>query len=263
MEYETEDRLRLRRIFDEDAERYDRARPAYPEALFDDLAGLAALAAGAEVLEIGCGTGQATRPLAERGYRVRALEHGAALAAVARRRLSRFPAVEVVTVAFEDWVPVPHELVLAANVFHWLDPATRAAAVARALRPGGHLATIQLHHVLGGTVAFFDEVQALYERWDPSTPPGLRLEPASSIPSDDAELRRAGFATATFRRYAWDEPYTTEQYLDLLLTYSGHRALPPVARDGLLGDIAHLVDTRYSGAIVKRYLAELRLARHG
>jgi SAM-dependent methyltransferase len=262
MEYETEARLRLRRIFDEDADRYDRARPHYPVALFDDLATLADLTAASEVLEIGCGTGQATRPLAERGYRVLALEQGAALAAVARRRLSRFPGVEVVTVAFEDWAPVPHDLVLVANAFHWLDPLTRAAAVARTLRPGGHVATIHLHHVLGGTVSFFHEIQGFYERWDPSTPPGLRLEPAQSIPSDDAELRRAGFEPATFRRYAWDEPYTTEQYLDLLLTYSGHRAMPPMARDGLLGDIARLIDTRYSGAIVKRYLAELRLARH-
>jgi SAM-dependent methyltransferase len=262
MEYSTEDRLRLRQTFDEDAERYDRARPAYPPVLFDDLASLTGLGAGAEVLEIGCGTGQATRPLAERGYRVLALEQGAALAAVARYRLSRFAAVEVATVDFEDWEPVPHDLVLVANAFHWLDPATRALAVARALRPGGHLATIQLHHVAGGTAAFFAEMQASYERWDPTTPPGLRLQPAAEIPSDDAELRRAGFAPATYRRYEWDVHYTTAQYLDLLLTYSGHRALPPVARHGLLTDIASLIDTRYAGAVVKRYLAELRLARY-
>jgi SAM-dependent methyltransferase len=42
------------------------------------------------------------------------------LAAVARRNLARFPAIKVVTAAFEDW-PLPSEpfdLVLAATVFH-------------------------------------------------------------------------------------------------------------------------------------------------
>src|SRR3954463_11880016 len=94
---------RLRTTFDADAARYDRARPGYPSALFDDLAALAGLGPGSRVLEIGCGTGQATVPLAERGYQVVAIELGAELAVVARRNLTRFPAVEVVTGAFEAW----------------------------------------------------------------------------------------------------------------------------------------------------------------
>src|SRR6187549_3838365 len=83
---------RLRVTFDEDAERYDRARPGYPTAVFDDLLALAGLGPGARVLEIGCGTGQATVPLAERGCEVVAVELGAQMAAVARSNLARFPA---------------------------------------------------------------------------------------------------------------------------------------------------------------------------
>ena len=111
------DRERLRSTFDQAAELYDRARPRYPAALFDDLAELAGIGPGSKVLEIGPGTGQATVALAERGCRVVAVELGAALAAVARRNLARFPAVEVVTAPFEDW-PLPKEpfdLVLAAT----------------------------------------------------------------------------------------------------------------------------------------------------
>jgi SAM-dependent methyltransferase len=58
----------LRETFDEDAERYERARPGYPAELLDDLAALTGLRAGDRVLEIGPGTGQATVPLARRGY---------------------------------------------------------------------------------------------------------------------------------------------------------------------------------------------------
>ncbi|HET8788172.1 MAG TPA: rRNA adenine N-6-methyltransferase family protein, partial [Actinomycetes bacterium] len=75
----TQDRERLRSTFDQVADLYDRVRPGYPAALFDDLAELAGVGPGARVLEIGPGTGQATVPLAERGCRVVAVELGAGL----------------------------------------------------------------------------------------------------------------------------------------------------------------------------------------
>jgi protein-L-isoaspartate O-methyltransferase len=78
------DRERRRSTFDEAAELYDRARPGYPAALFDDLVELAGIGPGSRVLEIGPGTGQATVPLAERGCRIVAVELGPQLAAVAR-----------------------------------------------------------------------------------------------------------------------------------------------------------------------------------
>jgi ubiquinone/menaquinone biosynthesis C-methylase UbiE len=51
------DRERLRRTFDDTAERYHRARPDYPGRLIDDLVRLAGLHPGSHLLEIGCGTG--------------------------------------------------------------------------------------------------------------------------------------------------------------------------------------------------------------
>jgi SAM-dependent methyltransferase len=260
-------RVRRRSTFDEAAELYHRARPTYPAALFDDLAELAGIGPGSRVLEIGPGTGQATVPLAERGCRVVAVELGPQLAAVARRNLARFPAVEVVTAAFEDW-PLPRErfdLVLSATAFHWIDPAVRVGKAADALRPGGWLATIATHHVAGGDEDFFVQAQACYERWDPETPPGgARLPPATDVHGSGEELDRSRrFGPVEFRRYEWELSYTTSAYLDLLLTYSGHRALDAPARTGLLDCIAHLIDTAHGGRITKRYLTELRIAQVG
>jgi SAM-dependent methyltransferase len=252
---------RLCVTFDEDAERYDRARPSYPPAVFDDLAELAGIGPGCRVLEIGCGTGQATVPLAERGCEIVAIELGAELAAVARRNLACFPSVQVVTAAFERWPlpPEPFDVVLSATAFHWIDPAVRVAKSADALRAGGTLAT---YHVAGGTEPVFADVQDCYERWDPATPPGLRLQPAEAIPLDAEEIERSGrFEPPQFRRHVADLPYTTTSYVDVLLTYSGHRALDPTAQRGLLDCISGLIDGRYGGRIVKRYLSELRVAR--
>lgn len=57
-----------------------------------------------------------------------------------------------------------------------------------------------------------------------------------------------------------DQSYICADYLDLLMTYSGHRAMPEPARAGLLGCISELIDNRYGGRITKHYLTQLRLA---
>jgi SAM-dependent methyltransferase len=259
--------LTTRAIFDEDPELYDRARPGYPDAVFDDLASLAGLVPGSRVLELGPGTGQATVALARRGYAVVAVELGAGLAAFAARRLAAFDAVEIVNVAFEDWAlpAAPFDAVVAATSFHWLDPSVRVVKAAEALRPGGALAVIATHHVAGGTAQFFVDVQRCYEAWMPGTPQGLRLPDAAAVPERDrAELEAGGrFVAVRTRRYERDLSYTAREYLDVLRTYSNHRALAPDARDRLLACIGELIDTRFGGRIAKRYLTELTVATTG
>ncbi|EFE76593.1 conserved hypothetical protein [Streptomyces filamentosus NRRL 15998] len=255
-------RVLLSRTFDDDADLYDRARPRYPAELYDDLADLAGAVPGSRVLEIGCGTGQATVPLAGRGCRITAVEAGPRMAATARRNLAESPAAEVVTAEFESW-PLPAEpfdVVLAATAFHWIDPAVRVPRAADALRPGGALAVVRSQHVMGGTEEFFVEVQRCYERFDPATPPGLRPPAAGEVDNSDhaEEVARSGrFGRTVFRRYERDLTYTTAEYLDVLRTYSGHRALPEAARSGLLACVAGLIDGRHGGRVTKRYLIEL------
>ncbi len=91
-----------RATFDRAAWLYDKVRPHYPDALFQTLIDKTRLANEARLLEIGPGTGQATRPLARRGYTIVAVELGKELAEVARQNLSSYSNVEVVTGAFED-----------------------------------------------------------------------------------------------------------------------------------------------------------------
>ena len=107
----------------------------------------------------------------------------------------------------------------------------------------------------------FNQVQGCYERWDPSTPRGLRLPPANDIPRDSDEFDRSGrFGPVSFRRYEWEQTYTADTYRNLLLTYSGHRALPNQSRHALLDCITQLIETRYGSKITKRYLNQLRFA---
>jgi SAM-dependent methyltransferase len=255
----------LRRIFDEDASLYDRMRPRYPDDLVDDLVQLTGITRDSRVLEIGVGTGQLTAALAERGCEMVGLEIGPRLAERARVILQRFPRVEIATVAFEEWRPpaTPFDVVVAATAFHWLDPAVRIRNSAAALRPGGALAIVSTHHVAGGSSDFFVDVQECYERWDPATEPGLRLPAADEIPHETEELEASPlFEVIAERRYERALRYTTTEYRDLLLTYSGHRALDKAARTALLDCIATLIDARHGGRVTKAYLHQLIVARH-
>ena len=133
--------IRHRESFDEVAELYDQARPGYPKQLVDDLVKLSGLYKGHRVLEIGSGTGQLTVPLAEHGAILVAVELGANLAYIVRRKLGRFKQAEVVVADFEEWTPpaVSFDLVVAATAFHWLDPTTRVRKCANAWRPSARL----------------------------------------------------------------------------------------------------------------------------
>ncbi|GAA4829219.1 class I SAM-dependent methyltransferase [Actinomycetospora corticicola] len=258
-----DDRSVRRTTFDEDALLYDRARPTYPEDLFDAI-DRRLPADRPRTLEIGCGTGQATVSLAQRGHRVLAVELGAALAEVARRNLARFPQVEVVTADVERWEleEADFDLVVCATAFHWLDPATRFARVARLLRHGGLLALVQTIHVAGSSAAFFTEVQQCYARWDPATPPDLRipalgdLPPASAYGLEDAEE----FDAAETRRFGVDLSYDAARYLDLLATFSNHRSLPTAQREGLFACLRRRIAREPGGTVVRSVAFELSTA---
>jgi len=121
------------------------------------------------------------------------------------------------------------------------------------------LATVATDHIAGGTVGFFRDVQMCYRRYEPNVPPHFTLLPAAAIPFD--RLVGGRYGVPVFRRHEWSVDYLTSEYLDLLRTFSGTLALPPLTRNGLLREIGALIDGRYGGRITKRSMAELRVAR--
>jgi SAM-dependent methyltransferase len=258
------ERHRLRTTFEEVPELYERARPRYAPELFDDLVAYAGLEPGSRVLEIGCGTGQATLPLAQRGLAVVCVELGTGLAAVARRKLAAFPRVEVVHALFEEWEAEEEsfDTVVAFTAFHWIDPEKKYAKPARLLRPGGALAVAETHHVqVEGGDPFWAEVQADYDAVVPSednTPPP-RPEEVGDL---RAELEETGlFGDVEVRRYLADVTYSAEEYIGVLGTYSPNRAMEAAKREGLFELIRRRVEAQPGGTVRKTYLFTLNLAR--
>ena len=252
---------RLRTTFEEVPELYDRARPTYPQQLFDDLVALARLPQGARIVEVGCGTGKATIPLAERGYRITGVELGEQLAAVARRNLAAFSAVEVVNAGFETWQPSETEFdaVVSFAAFHRIDPELRYEKSASLLRRGGALAVVDTEHVLPEDGdEFFADVQEDYialTETDDSRPPR-----PDDVPDRATEIEASGlFASGAVRRYVWDVTYTADEYIAVLDTYSGHRALDPATREQLYDRIRRRIESRPQRAVRKTYLATINI----
>lgn len=257
---------RLRTTFEEVPELYDRARPTYPSHLFDDLTALARLPEGAHIVEIGCGTGQATLPLAERGYRITCVELGAQLAALARRKLSGFP-VEVVNAAFESWEPSHSgfDAVVAFTAFHWVDPELRYEKSASLLREDGALAVVGTQHVLPEAGdRFFVEVQEDYEAVLPDDEKTKAGPPGSPDAVGDFgdEIEGSGrFRNLAARRYLWDVTYSADEYIAVLDTYSGHRALDEARRKELYARIRRRIEARPEGTVRKTHLATMNVAQ--
>jgi SAM-dependent methyltransferase len=222
----------LRATFDEGAEGYDDARPVAPREVFDELVGLAGLEPGARVLEIGCGTGQATLPLAERGFSILGVELGANLAEIARGKLAAYPEVEIVTSSFEYWDAEGQlfDAVVSFNAFHWLDPDVKFAKTASVLRPGGSLG------VFGSGFVVHDEADPtwleLFE--DEAVTVGFEPRHLDDVRDQSDVFTEGGhFSTVTRKTYLRDLTYGADDYVALVGTMSAHRALEDDVREEL------------------------------
>lgn len=240
-------RREQRLVFGEVAELYDRHRPAYPDAVIDDLVKLAGLGAGSLVLEIGAGTGKATSMFAARGMRVVAVEPSAEMAALARRAVGD---VQIEESDFEQWDPAGREfsLVFAAQAWHWIEPEMGFVKAASVLRPGGVLAAFwnrpmwaraPLREVL--IDAYRQAAPEVLEETDP-------MHPANSPSGDEAEWRAGvaaadGLEAAEVREYAWSATYTGRGYASLLQTHSTVRVMEPDRRRALVESVVSAVES--------------------
>lgn len=247
--------------FDEVAELYDRARPGYPDDLFDELA--AVLPRSPVVIEVGPGTGQATKGLVARGAKVTAVELGANLAAVLARNV---PTVDVIVGPFEtvDLAPGAFDAVVAASSYHWVPPEARMTKPADLLRPGGYLALIAINQVASpADRGFFDEVHHVFSRHGlPGTHDPVPTH-EDLVPSFvDEIVGSPEFEEPLVHRYRWDQRYTARGYTELKRTDSNSRAMAdPEARDAMLTEVEALIDASYDGWIVRPITASLVLAR--
>jgi SAM-dependent methyltransferase len=232
-----------RLVFGEVAEAYARERPAYPDALLDDVAAL-----GRRALEVGAGTGKATAGLLARGLAVTALEPSPGMAAVGRRLN---PGAAWVEAGLEDFASDERfDVVYAAQSWHWVDPERGFARAHALLRDGGWLA------LFWNRGAERIDVDAIYARLAPE----LRGGGGGRGIDHAARIRASGrFGDVEERAYPWSEERSADSYIRLLGTHSHHRMLPDDRRAALLAAIREAIgDSVRIDYVTRLYLARAR-----
>jgi SAM-dependent methyltransferase len=253
-----------RRLFGTDPAAYDRARPGHAERVYEVLVGRCGLAPGTAVLEIGPGTGQATRRLLELGADpLVALEPDPALAEHLRGSLGK--QVDLRVTALEDAAlsAGAFDLAAAASSFHWVDEAVGLAKLFRALRPGGWIA---LWWTLFGEAdepdAFIDATSPLLEGLVPSPSSGTAGTPhALETEARLGSLRSVGFEDLSHQVTRWTASWDAEGVRALYGTFSPIARLDVTRKTGILDAVARIAERDFGGRVTRRLTTSLYTAR--
>ncbi|MFC4112026.1 class I SAM-dependent methyltransferase [Nonomuraea zeae] len=238
--------------FGHDAERYDRARPRYPQAMVDRIV---AASPGPDTLDVGCGTGIEARQFREAGCKILGVEPDARMAEFARRS-----GIEVEVATFEAWDPAGRDFdaVIAGTAWHWVNPVEGATKTAQVLRPGGRWAAFwnvfQLPADLQETFA------AVTRRVIPDSP--FKFQPPAESGADmyqpllakaaDGIREAGGFGDTELWQFDWEQLCTRDALLDLVPTQGAFTRLPPDALAEVLASVGAAVD-EMGGSFTMRY----------
>jgi SAM-dependent methyltransferase len=241
---------------------YERFRPGYPDELADRVLAYARIPIRA-ALEIGAGTGKATRVFARRGIAVTATDPDPAMLAELRKHVPA--SVSVMEAAYED-LPLDrsYDLLFAGASLHWTDPVGRWSRAAALINHRGVLASF------GGQMNLADEevrdaVRAamspdLEDDGIPSpdgTPEGSPMQwPGTELARSEAfwDVRQS-----TIRRRT---TMSASDYLGHLSTISAYLTLPGSARERVFARIQAVLPERVSlAADITLHLARRAEAR--
>ena len=233
---------RMAESFGVDPERYDRARPRYPDRLVERIL---AASPGLDVLDVGCGTGIAARQFRAGGARVLGVEPDARMADFARRT-----GVEVEVSTFEAWDRAGRtfDAVVAGQAWHWVDPVAGAARAAEALQPGGRLAAFW--HVFDPPYDVAQAVSAVFTKLVPdspvnfqSAPPPDRIAAGFTAKAADGMREAGGFGDPERWQHDWERSYTRDEWLDQLASSGALTQLPPDTLAAVLEGVGTALDS--------------------
>jgi SAM-dependent methyltransferase len=237
--------------FGDNAELYDRVRPQYPAELVDALL----KDQPTTVLDVGCGTGIASRLFFDRGCDVVGLEPDERMAAVARRY-----GIPVEAGNFETWDRGSRQfdLLIAAQSWHWVDPDAGAIKAADVLRPGGRIGLFWNQAFPGEAIS--EGLRRTYAECEPElgNTSVLLGERDVSLYAAIAEAARSTqrWDDVVIEDFGHDAVYSTDAWLELTATHSDHHTLPPERLHALLSIMRKEID-RGGGHVPVHYVSTL------
>lgn len=248
--------------FNTRAKLYDKTRPGYVPELYRDLFAYKPLDASSCAVEVGIGTGQATRPVLETGCRVTAVEYGAELAAVCREKFQGYPNFSVVTGKFEETALAEEQwdLVYSASAFHWIPEEIGYKKVYALLKPGGAFARFANHPNRDlSRPDMYEALQEVYAVYMPGTR-NDKIYGEEEARARAEIARTYGFEDIQYKLYHRVRTFTAEEYVQLLGTYSDHVAIEEERRKQFFAEIRNVIE-KFGGRISIYDTLDLEMAR--
>jgi SAM-dependent methyltransferase len=254
-----------RRLFGSDPASYDLARPGHAERVYAVLVERCGLTQGSRVLEVGPGTGQATRRLLALGPApLVALEPDPALAAYLRESLGARVEVRETTLEDAELEYDVYDLGAAASSFHWIDEDVGLARISAALRPGGWYAMWWTLFGEGGkpdafisaTMPLLDELERSPSRGEEGRGPHALDRKARA-----AALHAAGFDAIEHELVRWQTSWDTNGIRALYGTFSPIARLEEPRRVEILDEIARIAREDFGGRVDRTLVTSLYTAR--
>lgn len=248
--------------FNTKAEAYERLRPGYVAELYSDIFRMKEIGPGSNVMEIGIGGGQAALPVLKTGCRLTAVEYGQNFADICRQKFKEYPDFSVITGKFEDTVleENAYDLIYSASAFHWIPEETGYAKVFQLLRSGGVFARFANHPYRDKSRKELHwAIQKVYAAYMPDS--AVKKEYTETDAAGLAEIaRKYGFTDIAYKLYNRTRTYRSEEYIELLGTYSDHIVLSENTRKKLFAGIKEAIDCA-GGEITIYDTIDLQLAR--
>lgn len=215
---------KLKTSFGKLSETYDEVRPDYPEELINDVIEISGIPPDGKILEIGTGTGKATKQFAEKGYEMTALDISEEQLAIARKNLSQFSKIKYIVSPFEraDLPANIFELVFAAQAFHWVDPEIGYKKASEVLKENGYLAFFSNFQARNAELE--QQIRKLYTKHCLDYPGKVEFGTLRTL---QKQFKGSGlFGNVKRITYMRDIKYTKEKYLGLLGSFSFISTLP-------------------------------------
>ncbi|MFN8526250.1 MAG: class I SAM-dependent methyltransferase [Chloroflexota bacterium] len=257
-----------RRLFGGDPAGYERGRPDYPSRVYEILTARCGLRPGTATLEIGPGTGLATRRLLELGASpLVAVEPDERLADYLVNRLrADGHAIDLRHASFEEAVleSASFDLVVSATAFHWLDQPVALAKVATVLRRGGWL--VNWWNVFGDSFGVDEFHEVTQHIMVPLGRPAANPDGALPFPLDAdarlADLRAVGaFDEIDHEILPWPARFDPSQIRALYSTFPNVSSLPEPRRSEVLDALADVAEREFGGMVERTFYTSIYLAR--
>lgn len=250
--------------FDKVAEEYDRIRPKYPTEVFKDIIEYSNLKQDGNILEIGCGTGQATEGFVNLGYtNITAVELGEDLCKIAADKFKHYKNINILHSDFEGWkeeTGQKFDLAISATAFHWIQQDIGYKKTAELLNESGSIGFFWTHHV-PGIGEIFTEISEAYQKYAPHLDYNNSNQVEELIDGRIKSINTTGlFKDLVVKRYEWVDKYSSEDYIALFNTNSAHQVLDADIKDKLFNSIREIIN-KHGDQILKPQFVVLYLAQ--